>query len=102
MKVRPLTPYFKVSLQKPKTEHEQKLFAAMKNTSLDYCKKLAENILNEILQEEEIKYLKNSRFEDKLKLLQANEDALIYNVGFVQTAILLHQTNHKNKGKTQI
>lgn len=82
-----------VSLQKPQTPHESRLFAAMMKNDQPYCRTLCDSILTDILSEEEIEFSAGCSFSEKLQILKKNEDAFIYNAGFLSGAMLLTEEN---------
>ena len=71
------------NLTLPTSEREDQLYATLFENSLQYAKKIAASLFEEIFAEEEIEFNNNGVIEDYLELINKYPEALMYNAGFV-------------------
>ena len=71
------------NLTLPTSEREDQLYAMLFENSLQYSKKIAASLFEEIFAEEEIEFNNNGVIEDYLQLIKKYPEALMYNAGFV-------------------
>ena len=87
---------FKTNITLPSSDRENSLYSALFDNTLEYAYTLAQNLFEQIFEEEGIDFKADGMLSTCLESIQKHTEAIMYNAGFISLCQLIEDAHSKN------